>query len=267
MNTQHSSRRAVTLVEVLVTVAVTVILTLIIIVSLRSVRGQTLAMKDLHNLRLSGQDMLLWSADNDEKFLNIESPTSRVYQSAFAPFVNSGPRTFWAYYYSQPHDWNRMLGFASKQRQMHWHSAFGLPAMSPELQWAADRNAELWRRNDPQVTVQLSRFRYTLTLVTRPELWDNDNTNAISADTSTLEQYAQAVRVSNVKFPSGKGMLSNNFLAPEDTEHTHVAFVDGSVERRTRESMIEPAVDPASFQGVPGYPVQHTLHGYNGRDR
>ena len=266
MRTAHTRRRAVTLLELLVTVAATIVLTAVLIVTIRGVRGQTLVVKDLNNLRLSAQDMLVWSAENNSKFLNIESTESSLYQSAFSFGQNPVSDRFWGYYYSQPHDWNRMLGMGTAQRHLHWHSAYGLPIQPPELQWSADRDATLWRRGDPQVSIQLSRFRYTLTLVTRPELWEN-SANAISTSASQLEPYSRAVRIDDTRFPSGKGMLSNYFLTPDDTSHVHVAFVDGSSERRSRASMVEPAIDPASFQGVPGYPVQHTRHGHWGRDR
>jgi prepilin-type N-terminal cleavage/methylation domain-containing protein len=265
MNTHQSSRRAVTLIEVLVTVAVAVILTLIVIVGMRSVRGQTLAMKDLHNLRLSGQDMLLWSADNDEKFLNLESKDSPVYRTVYHFDPNPAPEMFWGAYYSQPQNWNQILGIATGLRHMHWQSAYGLPARPQGMEWTLDRDTEMYLRGDPNISLSLSRYRYTLTLVTRPDLWE-DRAHAIANAHTDLEPFARGIRVSNVRFPSGKGMLSNYALTPED-HHVHAVYVDGSAERRTLDSMVQPTVNPANFQGAIGVPIYHTKHGHNGRDR
>lgn len=49
-------RRAVTLLELLVTVAATVVLTTILVITIRGVRGQSLTAMNINNLRMSAQD-------------------------------------------------------------------------------------------------------------------------------------------------------------------------------------------------------------------
>lgn len=258
------TRRAVTLLELLVTVAATILLTGILLVTIRGVRGQSFVMRDLNNLRLSAQDMLAWSVENDDKFLNIENPQSRLWTTAMPAGISSAERDFWSLYYSQSTDWNRLLGTATSRRHMHWQSAYGRPALPAGLEWAEDQYAELERTGNPELSVKLSRYQYSLAFVTRPELWENQPHALVPGD--RIREWAKAVRTSETRTPSGKGLLINR-LIPDDPHHAHIVFVDASAARIPLHDLAAPAIAPHLFTPAPGHPVLHTLMGYEGTDR
>ncbi|MGP1309226.1 MAG: pilus assembly FimT family protein [Phycisphaerales bacterium] len=261
MRDQLTSRRGLSLTEVLVTIAATAILTGLQLFGIRAVCGQTLAMKDLHNLRLSGQDMHLWSAENDDKFLNIESPDSTLWQQGLEEVL--GPQSFWASYYSQPLTWNSILGHSTDTQHEHWQSVYGLPQYPPELESSAEAVERLRQSGNAAWTRSPSRYRYTLTLLTDISLWE-PSVRAGSPD--DLDDYARPVRRSVTRSPSAKGMLVNHSI-PGLPNMFHAVFVDGSAAASTPHFDNVQVHHPFTSNGSGGLPVLHTLHGYQGVDR
>jgi prepilin-type N-terminal cleavage/methylation domain-containing protein len=244
------SRRAVTLIEVLVTVAVAVILTLIVIVGMRSVRGQTLAMKDLHNLRLSGQDILLWSVDNDGKVLNIETPDSKLYRIAYPSLPSPDFNLYLSLYFSQFVNWHEFLKALHGVEREHWVTAYRARLIQ------APSGA-------PPVALERQHFQLSPTLHTAAELWTNPTPAATSLECAP---YIKTVRFSSVRYPAGKGLIAHLDI-PDTPETAHILFVDGSTERLSNDMLQPPTNNPRSRSRGPGRPVLHTLYGYNGRDR
>lgn len=153
-------RRGVTLVEVLVTIAVAAVLTLILILSLRGVRGQTLAIKDLHNLRLSAQDMLLWSHDNDHKFLNFVDPTSSLFRTVNLGLESPSFNLYCQLYLAQSINWAQYLqvGLGQPTPADHWDTAYRPQTVNIQA-------------GSSLMTVERPRFEYSPTMLTSPELW------------------------------------------------------------------------------------------------
>jgi len=260
------ARRAVTLLEVLVTVAVSVLLTLIVIVSIRGVRGQTLAMRDLHNLRLSGQDLLLWSADNDDKFLNLGPEYPGLWTASLGPqFPPLSPQGLTSFYWGQQTSWNSVLASLTHQSHQHWQSAYGpreVDAIGSGTLHADGPPAPA--AGTPQYATFFTRFAYSPTLLTHPAAWAGDIRFTTVAD---IAPFFAVVRTGQVKHPGGKGMLINR-LIPDAPSIAHAAYVDGSAERRAIASFTLPASPPTAVDpSAPGTPVLHTKLGYEGRDR
>lgn len=245
-------RRGVTLVEVLVTIAVAAVLTLILILSLRGVRGQTLAIKDLHNLRLSAQDMLLWSHDNDHKFLNFVDPTSSLFRTVNLGLESPSFNLYCQLYLAQSINWAQYLqvGLGQPTPADHWDTAYRPQTVNIQA-------------GSSLMTVERPRFEYSPTMLTSPELWTES-----PPATNSLEcaPYFSVVRLSNVRFPSDKGMLCHRHV-PEPQSTIHVAFVDGSAAAHPTDSLKPPAGSPTSRTGSPGHPVLHTMRGFEGADR
>ncbi len=254
------SRRAVTLIEVLVTVAVAVILTLIVIVGMRSVRGQTLAMKDLHNLRLSRQDMLLWSVDDDEKFLNVGMPGSPRWGALGLP-PGMNIQGIGSTYWGQQSSWNVFLAMFSRKSSQHWQSAYGLRTLSGAVGESA--NSTPPTPGTAAFAQSPSRFRYSPAFLTIPEMWSADRYFESAA---AIVPYFAEVRLSQTRSPSGKALLVN-FEVPDEPERKHLAFVDGSVAAKDNEILVDPAPYPLAPAGTVGIQGIHTLNGYRGNDK
>lgn len=250
MNPNRPARRAVTLVEVLVTIMCAAVVTLIVIVGLRSVRGQTLAMRDLNNLRLSGQDLLAWSTDNDSKFLNIETPNSTLYRLAYPSLPSPSFNLYLSLYFSQSVNWHEFLKAVHGVDREHWVTAYRAQVIeSPP--------------GAPPATLARQHFQFSTTLHTAPTLWSSP-----TPATTELEcaPYIKSVRTSDVRYPSSKGMLAH-LDVPDDSSSSHVLFVDGSVLRLATQSLKPPTNSPRSRTRAPGRPVLHTFNGHDGVDR
>jgi hypothetical protein len=243
-------RRAVTLVEVLVTIGVTVILTLILITGLRAVRGQTLAMKDLQNLRLSGQDMLLWSTDNDDKFLNFEDPTSDLFQRAYPSLASPPLSLYMSMYFAQYVHWPTYLAVYVGERREYWQTVY------------RPTEIEAGPSSSP-VTFPRQHLQLSPTLHTSSSLW----TRPLAAGgTMACAPYIKVVRMGNIAHPSRKGVLAHLDI-PQDAEHAHCLFADQSASRWRQSNLSEPAGNPRNPRGENGRPVLHTFGGYEGVDR
>jgi hypothetical protein len=252
------ARRAVTLVEVLVTIGVTVILTLILITGLRAVRGQTLAMKDLQNLRLSGQDMLLWSTDNDDVFLNIGTPGSPRWGVTGLP-PGMDPVGIGNTYWGQQSSWNVFLSVFTQRAEQHWQSSYGLRTFSGVVGGTTQELPEAGTRAYAQYP---SRFRYSPAFLTAPEMWVPD---AYFENAGALVPYFADVRTAQVVHPASKAVLVN-FEVVDHPERRHLAAVDGSAHARDASAMQPVAPYTLAPAGTPGIAGIHTLDGHRGRD-
>ncbi|MGP1309225.1 MAG: type II secretion system protein [Phycisphaerales bacterium] len=243
------TRPGVTIVEVLVTIAATAILTGLLLFGIRAVRGQSLAMKDLHNLRLSGQDLLIWSVENDGKVLNIESPNSRLFQQAY-PGLTPDFNLYLSLYFSQFVNWPEFLEAVHGLKREHWQTAYRPGHINgPE--------------GAPPDLLQRQHFQLSPTLHTSPDLWA-DPTPAASA--LECAPYIQSVRFSEVRHPSSKGMIAHLDI-PQRSDVAHILFVDSSARRIATHLLHAPTNNPRSRSRGPGRPVLHTLDGHYGRDQ
>jgi hypothetical protein len=263
---RSTHRRAVTLVEVLVTIGVTVILTLILITGLRAVRGQTLAMKDLQNIRLSGQDFLAWSAENDERFVNIGPEYPGQWEAVLGPSMPPlSPDGFASFYWGQQVSWNSVLNALTGAAHQHWQSVYG-PRDLTSLGAAGESVAgpSVPERGTIQYALSATRFVYSPTFLTHASAWEGDIEFPRVTD---IAPFFATVRLSQVKSPGGKGLLLNK-LIPDHSNTFHVVYVDGSADRRDRDTFVPAASPPTAVDpSLPGTPVLHTLRGYEGRDR
>lgn len=250
MRDATARRRAVTLLELLVTIAATVVLTAILIVTIRGVRGQTLSAMNINNLRMSMQDLHAWSAENDSKMLNIESPQSYIYRTGFRDYPNPSDRFFRDVYWGQITSWSQYLFLATGQRHKHWTTAYPEPVA-----------------NDPNIPPHAGRvvdptFLYSPTMITSSSLW------TVPPPSTSIEEasaYFRTVRVSDIAHPGRKGVLVHLHAAQEGAHH--IAFADGHAAAHRDEDLTPPTTSPTSMVGAPGRPVLHTPAGHEGVDR
>lgn len=261
---RRASARGATLLELLVLIVAVSILTLLVIVSLRSAKGSHLAMRDVHNLRLSATDILTFCAENDEVFLNLGEPGSGRFHTLFPADSSTPAGLYGMMFWGLDLNWNGVLSRLTGDAHAHWQSAYGLyPIVRPNVPGLVFRDPPDDPRS-PEYARAISRFHYTVTLTSKPELWLDP---PLALDFDTLPMYAANVRLSQVRHPSAKGMLIHR-TPVEGIDRHHVAFVDGSASFLAHDLTIPAAPRPlARESNAPGAPVQHTLEGFLGRDR
>jgi hypothetical protein len=247
-----------TLIELLVLIGVISILTLITIVGLRSVKRTQLDMKDLHNLRLSGMDIITWAHDNDEVLLTAGAPGSGLYQQQYGGGQSTpAPDAYAISYWGVQNNWNRMLARFTNQAQPHWQSAYGLRVTNNSPY------PDTMNPRAPEYPLAPSLFYYSCTFVTKPSLWVDP---AFDLDLTTISTFFTTVRVSQIAHPSGKGLMIHP-RPPVDAQSHHVAFVDGSASSLPESAFLTAAPRPLGNPTKPGLPVIDTAAGFLGRDR
>lgn len=256
----RETRRAVTLLELLVLVAVIGVLSVLVFASLARVRGHQLNARDLNNLRLSGRDILMFAADHDDVMLTTGLPGDSWFDAAYGTTLP--PSAVNAVYWGININWNRVLAKHLGQSFDHWQSVHGLQVIN----YPSAPNAPVYtppEPGSPGYATGLSRFGYSRAFVTKPELWTNP---ALNVNSSTIGAYFQRVRTAQVRSPAGKGLMIH-LDPPSNVGRHHVAFVDGSTSAVPLSRFREAAPRPMANRGTPGAPVLDTKEGFAGVDR
>ena len=159
-------------------------------------------MRDLNNLRHSAQDMLAWSVENDDKFLNIESRGKHALQNVL--FLRSSPpdTLFWGYYYSQTYQWNAYLARVRSEFHANWQSGVRTAFATDGIRTSTRAASGMWSRGDPQS--RISALKASI----HPHAGDETGTlgrslNAISHDHTSC-RVCQGGSHSDVRFPGGR---------------------------------------------------------------
>ena len=250
MRDATARRRAVTLLELLVTVAATVVLTTILVITIRGVRGQSLTAMNINNLRMSAQDFYAWSVENDSKLLNLESPQSALYTRTHRDLPNPPTQLFQGLSWGLSINWQEYFAVHYGRRSEHWTTAF--------RQTVAD---------DPSIPAQAGRivepsFFYSPTMFTSSSLWtDPPPSNSLAG----AANFFRTLRLTDIAHPSRKGLLVH-LNVPVSNEMHHVAFVDGHAAGHTTVELTPPVQSPTSPTGAPGRPILHTQSGHEGVD-
>lgn len=257
------SMRGATIIELLVLIVATAVLTVLVIVTMRGVKESHLAMRDVQNLRLSAADLIAFASENDEVFLNVGEPGSLRFRSLFPASSGTPADLYGMMFWSLDLSWNGVLAMLTGDAHSHWQSAYGLsPTVRPNVPGIPLREPPA--PGSREYAMSLSRFRYTVTLASKPELWHEP---PLSLGFDTLHMYAANVRLSQVRHPASKGILIHRTPVETLPRH-HVAFVDGSASFLGHDRVVTPASRPvAAESNAPGAPVQHTRDGHHGRDR
>lgn len=262
------ARSGASLIEVLVVIGAASVLTLILIVTLRGTKDRQIDLRDLHNLRLSALDLLANASDSDDILLTVGLAGSSRHQALYGGLPVGGGASGGAAhaisYWSIDVNWNRILNQITGETHAHWQSSHGLREIPrPNIPGFAFPEPPSDPRS-PAYALGPSRFLYSCTLTTRPDLWVDP---PIAIDMSTIHMFFTNVRLTDVRYPAAKGMLIHPDR-PGDAPRHNTAFVDGSVASIHPERFVPPVRRPLAVSNdVPGIPVLHTAEGHNGRDR
>lgn len=242
-------RRAVTIVELLVTVAVVAIVVGITIPVLRTVAMKRHDVRNLTSLRSTHQQFRQYANDHQDYFVNAGLP-----RRPGAPvLVDYGdPNGFFVMTYNAHTVWWPMvLATYTREGFPTWHSTHWPPPDAPSEPIASGYTNIRY--------IAESGFHYSAACVTSPRFWQD------GVDASLLADYANKVRWSDVAFASGKGLLFDSVqpqrrVGREDLRN--VVFVDGAARAA---DFLDPAPAPPDAARR-GRPVEWTPHGVLGRD-
>lgn len=161
-------------------------------------------------------------------------------------------------YFSMQASWPSALAGWRGGDQPYWYEVGG-----PDLSFAS-----AWGEGAKPVGPFPTRYLYSDTLRTTPEMWQWPGVRALRRF-DELIKYAAEVRVSQVRFPSSKGVLcfDAGMKAPGAPDRElQIGWSDGSAGQRRRSEARPTAHDPTRFRLDRGEPVLATLDGYIGSD-
>lgn len=243
------SRRAFSLVELIVVCVVVAVLVSVTIVALRTAVGAGREAKDMGSLRLTMIDFLSWSNDHDGKMLNAGLPDDPQAQWYYGAAAAAGV------YPGQTVGWPVVLEHWTRKPQPHWQSSYGPDNLNGEI------DPEKWR-DDPGYWLYPSRFVYSETMLTNEWPWTYPGRGL-----QTVEEMAghyMVLRVSDIASPSSKGVLLHR--PPVALARSQFALADGSVRNEPADSLRPPAARPFGNPDERGLPVLHTMFGHKGSD-
>ena len=253
------TRRAMTIVEVLLAISIIVVLTSILIVALRRVKPMKDEMMEVSNLRMTMTDFLAWAAEHEEKWPTYGLPEKTAPSGMYSRIGQASNAAMMAaeLYFGAITSWPSILGLWKGSDEPHWYQIGG-----PDLSFAAN-----WPASSTPVGPFPSKYQYTNTMRTRPELWQWPGAVPRMNRRGEMLPWASDVAVADVKQPSGKGVLvydSGGGASP--ATRLYVAFADGSARLMDAASAKPTAFDPLDRTIGRGDPVLATLDGYLGSD-
>lgn len=251
------TRRAFTMIELLVVVTVVIVLVAIGLVSVRAVMDKRNDVVDISNLGATMKDFHAWSADHNGQMLNVGLPGDPgarwYYGGSIAPDTHSWLSVI-AHYKGQVGNWPRILARWTGASHAHWHASAGIDTLDGQID--PDRVDHAYLAGYP------SRFVYSFTFLTSSECWQ-DPSIAIDNDTFGREHLTR-VYAEQVSHPASKGVLKYSTYPGPSNGHP-VAFADGSAEVALKQSALPTAMDPV-YPDIRWGTVHGTLHGHKGRD-
>ncbi|MBL0921799.1 MAG: type II secretion system protein [Phycisphaerales bacterium] len=248
------TRRAVTLVEMLVAMGIVALLTAVLIVSLRGVRSQATDLQNLSNMRATLVDFVAWSVDHGGVMLNAGLPDSQDGSWYYNGETDLVLRRH--FYLAQSIQWPRVLHRWLDATHEHWHATRGPNDLDGDidLEELADAGQSQWAP---------SRFAYSATMLAAPESWTYPGRGW------TLDSFAERferVAMERIRAPSQKGILT--YYNAAASEGRMVSFFDGSASFHADADLQAPGANPQAIPPtVRGRPVFDTLDGCRGVDR
>ncbi len=249
--TKASTKRAFTLVELLVAIGVIAILLAILLPALAGVRGSARKTVTLSNLKQSHAAFDLYLARYDRTYPWFEPGTFLKANPEGTQSISPG---YWDLNIYWP-----MLMHESAPWPEHFKTFLGSGARTGDQPWITEPN-QGQRYRTPS-------FEYCRAFFVRPEFFDE------SADESP--KLYRPVRQSDVTHPGGKVLLFDRELThlqgTEDASDVAsvdtrpMVFADGHAEERKLSEASTPAV-PAWLAGRPATPLHDTRNGVRGRD-
>ncbi len=245
------ARRAFSVIELLVVLTGVVVVTSVVLVSLRGAIGSAQTLRDVQNLSRCIQDFSSWSAEHDGTMLNAGLP--------------GDPAGLW--FYGEPHmvpssypshvsNWPLILSHWSGQHSPHWQSTQGPDTLNGQIDLSRYENA-------PEYHILPTKYLYSLTMVTSPDLWKFPGHGF--SDYDEAAPFYELVHSERVRSPSGKGVLVH-WARPAQPREWDIAFADGSVRTRHRDELREPGAFWFGDPTIRYAPVLGTLDGYLGSD-
>lgn len=240
------TRRAVTLVEMLVSMGAVALLTAILIVSLRGVRSQASDVQNLSNLRATLVDFVAWGTSHDGQLLNVGLPTEAGADWYYGQGSSLEERQW--LYLGQTLAWPLVMERWLGGSQEHWHAVAG-PYPSDSA--------------DDGEAAHASRFVYGDCLLTAPEVWTYPGE---SWQIGSLAPHFRLNRFDGVAHPSRKGLLVH-WHTLGTPRRWQFGMADGAAHLRPPDEA-RPAATPlgASDPTERGAPVLHTENGVRGAD-
>ncbi|MGP1309542.1 MAG: type II secretion system protein [Phycisphaerales bacterium] len=243
------TRRAVTLMELLVTIGVVAIVVGITIPVLRTVALQRHDVRNLTSLRSTHQQFRQYANDNDDSFVNCGPPRRPGYPAV----IDYGEPNGFEHisYLGQSGWWPMVLATYTREGFPTWHSTHWLPPDDPP--------PHIRRGYTNTRYIAESGFLYSPACITAPAMW-RDGVDHLTP----MDGHFRRVRWSETVHPAAKGLLFDSVapLRSETSDKRQVAFVDGSVRM---EDFLRPTGAPPGAARR-GTAVLWTPHGILGRD-
>lgn len=249
----HVTRRAVTLVELLVVAFVVSVLLLITVPVIRHFKVKQDDLINIRNLGATMQDFFAWANDHDGVVVNAGLPDTAAH-NWFYTELGAGIEPE-MHYLNHDAQWPRVLLEDGFTPGPHWHASIG-----PET----NERLEDLLTHGPAIAYGWIEtwYRFPSPMRTRPEIWIEDRPQGMSFH--QLSAYYKRVRFSEVRHPSAKGILVYRRLFGE--ARSAVAFADGHAAIKHESEAQPTAMPPRAAAPRLGSPVFATLHGYEGRD-
>lgn len=241
-------RRAVTLLELLVTMGVVMVVVAITIPVLRSVVMQRHDAKNLASLRSTHQQFRQYANDHQDYFVNAGPPRRPGYPAV----IDYGPGNGFEHisYLGQSGWWPMVLATYTREGFPTWHSTHWDPPEDPPPHIREGYTATRF--------IAESGFLYSPACITSPDMWRN------GAEDSPRWEWLRKVRWSETAYASSKGLLFDS-VRPQNSDTKAMrttVFVDGSASLRDYLNPVESPPDAARR----GEPVLWTPNGILGRD-
>lgn len=229
------------------------VLVALTVFGLAAARAHVYDVRNVSNLRQTMSDYFMWSADHRGRMVNEglpSDPQSATYRPGLPPLSQS------AKYRGQIIAWPQTLYRWRGTSSPVWHSTEGPDTMGGQITPDTSSRFAAWSLP--------SRFRYSLTMLTAPDIWSAD-----APPQMTHEEFVRRlayVQYSVIAFPSAKGVHLHEG-SYHDAPRTHASFADGSAARVELAGLRQAAFLPLTPGLSLGKPVLHTAEGYLGRDR
>ncbi len=247
----RSCRSGFTILELLVIIAIVSILMALLLPSLQRVRRYARSAVSLSNMRSHAGILTAYTLDYNDFCPYLTSPSSQY------SVLRGGGLSVLGDYFIASHAWN--YGLADRY--------YGGDTLQSSFYDPDDKVGAIG-------SIGFSSYRYACTLFTAPAYW-NPSTRLAGVSQWT------AVRISEIRFTSGKAVLSSFYPAfaqeiqgvPEEARSYTIALSDGSARPLRLAEMGRQYIsgDGASNEVHPGHsywdiPGLHTVDGAKGRD-
>ena len=248
-------RRAMTLVELLVTLGVIAVLIAIAVPVLRAVYAMRHDAINLSNARATMQDFAAYAAAHDGELPNPGLPQNSRPGDPYY-FSTGGTPAAISVYGALEKQWPVVLKHWLGHSERHWHSSFDDFTFGGNID-----PSDVPEGYD--VYGQQSQLLYSPTCYTIAEVWTMP---ATVLDEDAYREVPKVVRLDDIAHPGRKGVLVNRDR-PGEPRQIYVAFADGAAAMHAIDDARPQAAPPRSADpNLPGFPVMATLHGYEGID-